>query len=317
MKKFFIAIVALAAAVSCSNDDIISIDRQTIGFGNAFVDNATRIEDPSYGADNLIDAFKVYGTVTGNTTGNTINLYNGADVTRDGKQYNEAWTCSQEEYWIPSATYNFVAVANATSVAPATGLPATISYTADGTSDLLYTKTGVTAKTNAQAEPTEGVNGNKVVAFTFNHLLSKVHFNFVVEDGTSEKFTFNISDLQISGAIEKGIYTITDGTWAKDGDGTKNFSFGNTTGVAKDAPQTSANACLIIPGEQTWKVSFKCTTFYNGTEMSTDECTGDLTHTFVENGAYVINVELSAGLPISFSVGSLGSWDAKTSISIP
>lgn len=314
MKKFFIAIVALAAAVSCSNDDIISIDRQTIGFGNAFVDNATRIDDPSYGADNLIDEFKVYGTVTGNT-GNTINLYNGADVTRDGKQYNEAWTCSQEEYWIPSATYNFVAVANATSVAPATGLPETISYTADGTSDLLYTNTGVTATTNAQAEPTSGVNDDNVVAFTFNHLLAKVHFNFV-NTSSSNLFTFDITDIQISGAYASGVYTIEAETpWAATGSTT--FNFGSATGVTTTTSQTSTDARLIIPGEQTLKVSFTRKTYYNGTPMSTDECTGDLPYTFVENGAYVINVELSAGLPIDFSVGSLDDWDSDTSISIP
>ena len=319
MKKIFIAIVALAAAVSCSNDDIISIDRQAIGFGNPFVENATRATDPSYSnSNNLIREFKVWGDVTGNAgASSNILLYNGTRVyTEDSATpvYGEAYKCDQTEYWIPSATYNFVAIANATSVTPATGFPETISYTANGETDLIYTKVGETVTTDDKAVPSQNP-----VAFTFNHLLSKVHFNFT-NTSSSNLFTFNITDIQISGAYASGVYTIGAATpWAATGSTT--FNFGSATGVAKNAPQTSANACLIIPGEQTWKVSFKRTTFYNGTEMSTDEYTGEkalpLTHTFVENGAYVINVELSAGVPVSFTVGNLAGWDSETTVTIP
>ena len=317
MKKFFIAIVALAAAVSCSNDDIISIDHQKIGFGNPFVDNATRINDPSYGADNLIDAFKVYGTVTGNT-GNTLNLYNGADVTRGDKQYNEAWTCSQEEYWIPSATYNFVAVANATSVTPATGLPETISYDADGTSDLLYTNTGVTATTNAEAVPTSGVNDDKVVAFTFNHLLSKVHFEFENASG-SDKCKFEIADIKVYGQNAAGTYDIASQEWAANGTiaETAAWNFGGAAEITNGTTVTSDNAFLFIPGNQTLNISFTKNFYYNGTLSNTEAVTATLTNDFAANGAYVIKATLKSGKQIDFSVGSLGGWDDKTNISIP
>ena len=313
MKKIFVAIVALAAAVACSNDDIISIDRQAIGFGNAFVDNATRIEDPSYGADNLIEEFYVWGTVKGNTD-NTLNLYNGARVYDNSPEYGTAYTCDQTEYWIPSATYNFVAIANATSVTPATGFPETISYTANGETDLIYTKVGETVTTDDKAVPSQNP-----VAFTFNHLLSKVHFNFT-NTSSSNLFTFDITDIQISGAYASGVYTIGAATpWAATGSTT--FNFGSATGVTTTTSQTSTDARLIIPGEQTWKVSFTRKTYYNGNLMSTDSYTGDdaytLNYTFVENGAYVINVELSAGVPVSFTVGNLVGWDSETTVTIP
>lgn len=317
MKKFFIAIVALAAAVSCSNDDIISIDRQTIGFGNAFVDNATRIEDPSYGADKLIKEFYVWGTVTGNTN-NTLNLYNGARVYDDSPEYGTAYTCDQTEYWIPSATYNFVAVANADSVAPATGLPETISYTADGTSDLLYTNTGVTAKTNAQAEPTEGVNGNKVVAFTFNHLLSKVHFEFENASG-SDKCKFEIADIKVYGQNAAGTYDIDSQKWTADGTIAEAdaWEFGGAANITNGATVTSDKAFLFVPGNQTLNISFTKNFYYDGTLSNTEPVTATLTNDFAANGAYVIKATLKSGKQIDFSVGSLDDWDSETNISIP
>ena len=317
MKKFFIAIVALAAAVACSNDDIISIDRQTIGFGNAFVDNATRIEDPSYGADNLIEEFYVWGTVKGNTD-NTLNLYNGARVYDNSPEYGTAYTCDQTEYWIPSATYNFVAVANATSVAPATGLPTTISYTADGTSDLLYTTTGVTAKTNAQAEPTEGVNGNNVVAFTFNHLLSKIHFEFVNASG-SDKCKFEITDIKVYGQNAAGTYDIANQTWTANGTIAVDdaWNFGGAANITDGATVTSEKAFLFVPGNQTLNISFTKNFYYDGTPSNTETVTATLTNNFAANGAYVIKATLKSGKQIDFSVGSLGGWDSDTSITIP
>ena len=84
--------VFLASAFSlgsCSSDETIdAIQGEAITFGNAFVENSTRAaEDPSYNNTNkLISQFNVWGTVTGNTD-NTINVFNGASVTRGDKAY--------------------------------------------------------------------------------------------------------------------------------------------------------------------------------------------------------------------------------------
>lgn len=316
MKKFFIAIVALAAT-ACSNNDIISIDRQAIGFGNAFVDNATRIEDPSYGTDKLIKEFYVWGTVKGNT-GNTLNLYNGARVYDNSPEYGTAYTCDQPEYWIPSATYNFVAIAGHNSVEPATGMPTAIKYTANGTTDLIYTKTGVTATTNAEAVPKSGVNANKVVAFTFNHLLSKIHFEFVNASG-SDKCKFEIADIKVYGQNAAGTYDIANQTWTANGTIAVDaaWNFGGAANITDGATVTSDKAFLFVPGNQTLNISFTKKFYYNDTLSNTETVTATLTNNFVANGAYVIKATLKSGKQIDFSVGSLGGWDEKTSITIP
>ena len=37
MKKIFVAMLALAAATACSNDELVSVNQEAIGFDNAFI----------------------------------------------------------------------------------------------------------------------------------------------------------------------------------------------------------------------------------------------------------------------------------------
>lgn len=309
-----------ALAASCNKAEVIEVNRQAIAFGEAFVDNATKAIDPSFGTKNLIDEFQVWGTVTGNS-GNSLNLYNGAKVTRGDVAYGDAFNCEQTEYWIPSATYNFTAISNATSVAPATGMPTAISYTVDGTSDLIYAEP-VTVTTDAAATPAQNP-----VQFTFKHLLSKVRFTFTNE--SDSKATYKISNIKISGLTEKGIYTIGAATpWANDDTGTTELTFGNATNAITDTetaaqeitnatPVTSHFERLILPGEQDLTIAFTEEFYYNGILMKTTDVTKTLTHTFAANGAYNIAVTLKSGAEITFTVGSMTGWDADTNISIP
>jgi hypothetical protein len=332
MKKTLFALAALAMLAACNKAEVISVDRQAIAFGDAFVDNATKAIDPSFGDNKLVDEFNVWGTVTGNT-GNTLNLYNGARVYDTTPTYGVAYDCEQTEYWIPSATYNFVAIANATGVVPATGIPATIKYTVDGTSDLLYAEP-VVVKTDASAAPTSGVNVNNCVAFNFKHLLSKVLFTFT--NASDAKCTYKITNIAISGLTEKGTYTISNSSWDNDGTGTKSLSFGNATNAtsenATDAqsitnanPVTSHFERLILPGTQSITVSFHQEFWFDadgdgaGTPIKMNESDFSKTfeHTFAANGAYNIAVELKSGTEITFTVNSMTGWDEETSITIP
>lgn len=347
MKKTLIALAALSTlAIACNKAEVIDqAPRQAITFGEAFVDKATKAIDPSYGTNTLIDEFNVWGTVTGNTN-NAMNLYNGATVTRGDAAYGSAFNCEQTEYWIPSASYKFVAIANATSVTPTTGMPTAINYTADGTTDLLFTKTGVDVTTDASATPT-GVNDNGCVAFTFNHLLSMVYFNFENTSG-NDKCIFKVEDVKISGQFASGTYTINGSSWGSQTEATTVLTFGNATGatvstaaddaiaIENSSTVTSHQARLIIPGEQTWTVSFTKKFYYDtdGTLtdsdlMSTEEVSTPLVvdennaakaYTFAENNVYVINVELKAGAEITFTIDkeNWNDWnDPQTSIDIP
>lgn len=323
--------IFLASALSlgsCSSDETLeAVQGEAITFGDAFVDNSTRAIDPSYGTNKAVDQFKVWGTVNGNV-GSAL-LYNGAGVELENGAYN----CDQTEYWIPSATYNFVAIANATSLTPTSGIPTEISYTADGTSDLIHAEP-VTVTTNASSIPT-GVDDNGAVPFTFKHLLSKVHFTFT-NTSTDTKGYYIIENIKINGFTAKGKYTIDSKTWSKDGKTTTEFTFGNATNatgatatsaqnIVNGTPVTSHFARLLIPGEQTLIISFDQEFWYDADgagsgaaiKMTSSSLSKQLTYTFVANNSYNIAVELKAGAEITFVVGTLGEWDTNPDISIP
>ena len=320
MKKVIFALAAVVALAACSKEQTIVADRgDAIGF-DSFIENATRVTGKEF---TTVDSFQVWGTVKGNAMNSPMSLYNGALVERNNVEDGAAFTCnSQTEYWIPSATYNFVALAGHSGVTPTTGMPATISYTADGETDLIYTTEGETVTTNPQSVPS-GVNGNGCVAFTFNHLLSKVYFKFTNTSANS-LCTYEISDIKISGAKAEGTYSITDSKWTSVSGTAAALNFGTTgtTAIAQNGEATSDFARLLLPGEnQTLTVSFKQKFYFNGQLMSEtpddQPITKPLTATFAPNGAYVINVNLQAGSPITFTLDKLEGWgDADPIITI-
>ena len=320
MKKVIFALAAVVALAACSKEQTVVADRgDAIGF-DSFIENATRVTGSEF---TTVDSFQVWGTVKGNAMNSPMSLYNGALVERNNAEDGEAFKCHQTEYWLPSAEYNFVALAGHSGVTPTTGMPATISYTADGTTDLIYTTDGETVKTNSQSVPEEGVNGNGCVAFTFNHLLSKVHFKFT-NTSANNLCTYEISDIKIAGAKAEGTYSITDSKWTSVSGTAAALNFGTTgtTAIAQNGEATSDFARLLLPGEnQTLTVTFKQKFYFNGQLMSEtpddQPITKPLTATFAPNGAYVINVNLQAGSPITFTLNKLEEWgDADPIITI-
>ena len=320
MKKVIFALAAVVALAACSKEQTVVADRgDAIGF-DSFIENATRVTGKEFTS---VDSFQVWGTVKGNAMNSPMSLYNGALVERNGVEDGEAFTCSsQTEYWIPSATYNFVALAGHNGVTLANDMPATIIYTANGTKDLIYTKEGETVKTTPQSVPS-GVNGNGCVAFTFNHLLSKVFFKFTNTSANS-LCTYEFSYIKIAGAKKEGIYSITDSKWTSVSGTAAALNFGTTgtTAIAQNGEATSDYARLLLPGEnQNLTVSFKQKFYFNGQLMSEtpddQPITKPLTATFTPNGAYVINVNLQAGSPITFTLNKLEGWgDADPIITI-
>lgn len=318
MKKTFFIVLTAAAIVGCSNEEVI-IEQQggAITFGEVFVDNATRAAtDPSYNSQKLVDAFKVWGTVKGNTN-NTINLFNGADVTRGGVDYGDAFTCAQKEYWIPSATYNFAAVANATSVDVTGGLPSTINFTQDdGSADLIYAGP-VEITTDAVAAPT-GVNSNGCVPFTFKHLLSKTEFLFE-NTVDNANYTYQVTGISISNLYSGGSYTVSNATWTASGQAASNkVLFGDAANaIAANGTATSAKACLIIPANYAesettkFNVNFTATLLYNGTSINTVNHVIPVAHTFEAGHAYKFNVSLGVGNEIKFTITEVSTWEPK------
>ena len=289
MKKIFIAIVALAAAVSCSNDDIISIDRQAIGFGNPFVENSVRAD---YSDGKTLGAFTVYGTVTSKSNSNSVALFggNGANVT--GSVGAAAWNCEETEYWVPNCTYAFQAVADGVINNGAI----TVSV-GNGDLDLLYAEKS--AETDENAAPTSGVNGNKVVEFNFTHLMSKVGFSFV-NGSANNAYGYNITAVSFKGHDTTGTYTISESKWdtaVTASDTALSFGTGTTTHQ-------------IIPGKQTLNVTVAYDIVYKDKTISSTSFTKPLKeYNFEESKSYCIVVTIPApGKEIQFNVEEIAGW---------
>lgn len=295
---------------SCSSDDTIdAIQGEAISFGNAFVENSTRATDPSYGANaNAFTQFQVWGRVTGNTTGNSVNLYGGDGAIVTGNVGDDVWSCNEKEYWIPSATYQFMAIANANNGVTLTdGLPSAISYTADGETDLLLgelTAKGVKeVKTDVTASPTTGVTDAKVVDFTMSHLLSKVVFTFT---NTDTETALKVKEIKLNGTNTSGTYTLSTGQW-NDTNTDYELGFGAEVTIPAGEDGTSEHERLVIPGTYTLVISFKV----NDEEGIGEEQEIDATienQTFTAGHSYNITANIKSGMKeIIFNVTS-AAW---------
>ena len=305
MKKIFCAVLALAAMTSCSKEYTVDYNKQAIAFGEAFVDNGTRAD---YSTAKDISKFLVYGTLTG--SGNTVQIFNGAEVTRPdglstGYDETKAWDCSTTQYWVPSASYKFAAIVDGVATTT-TGLPETIPFTVtDGDGDLLYAE--ATATTNENATPS--VNP---VAFTFNHLLSKIQFT--IANTMAEGYSIQVTNITVAGVTDKGVYTVNGGTW-NEADGAATvatpLTFGTTAAIASADSAVASMTHQILPVQQTLTVAIAYDIYFNdGTgakKIASTTKTGEISQSFVKNTVYNITAEIDA-TKIQFSVKSVNGF---------
>ena len=319
MKKLFTILAVAAAVVACQKNETIALDNgEAISFGNAFVENSTRAAvDPSYSA-NDIASFKVYGTVDA-SDGNPVVIYPGATVTKTA-DYGAAWTCKDAEgneikqYWVPGAAYKFVGIVdgdkeNVSQTTIVKGMPTTISYTADGKTDLLCQTINKTANTDGTA--------NGLVAFNFNHLLSKVNFT-VKTTSTAENYSFLVKNIKFVGNTA-GVYDIEAAAWDDDSftKGTTNLS---ELTLAAEANKTSelTDELLFLPG--TYSVSFTVDILANGQPItSTNYPAQGQTYSYTLDAANAYNfvVNVAVGELIQFTVEKQPEWTNSTPYPTP
>lgn len=300
MKKIFIVFAALATIAACNKAEVIeTVEGEAIEFSNAFVNNATKATDPTYGAVALT-SFDVYGTVTGTGTG-TINIFNGAEVT--GAVGNNVWSCDVKQYWIAGATYDFAAVVNANSVAKdANNMPTALIYQTAGQNDLLYAESTATGK----------ASGNGKVNFSFNHLLSKAQFT--VKSNTADGYHHNVTDIEVSN-FATGTYTIDGGTWA--GETSTQIAFGDVEEVtAAGGAKTNQTQMLLIPNTDDFTVSFTVEIWNGTTKLGTQDYTKTVSQDLVKGNAYDFNLDLKVGELIQFTVTSNPTWADETDVNV-
>ena len=177
MKKLFVAVLAIAGLVACTQEQtLVQQGPASLEFGGAFVENATRANaavDPSTTTES-ITGFDVWGFMDSPEGV----VFEDENVTGEQGKF----TYVNTQYWIPGHTYYFAALAPMDSAnwdlntanAGKLGAGVVTFENINGTEDLLYA---------AEAVSTEGLEVGQapedgVVKFQFSHLLSKVKFSF-------------------------------------------------------------------------------------------------------------------------------------------
>lgn len=333
IKKIFIAVLALAAVAACNKAEVVEQSAaNAIAFDNAFVDNAVKsVVDPSITNATLKD-FAVYGFVQGAV------LFDGVQVSKDitNNELGSDWKYAGTQYWIAGANYNFNAVAPMTdggwTKTAATATSTTLSFTNNGTTDLLY----------ALATQQGQVSSNAAVAFSFRHVLSKVKFSFEnaynatnatikVKDIviTNPHKTANVvldanttwSDQAVDNATEDK-FTLSFGM-ATDAEATKDVKEDVEVAYAYGATYESQNERFLIPSTSyAYNVTFTVELLVSGQKVATYNHTVTATFAPAPGNSYdikaVINAENidpnHAQEPIEFTVSTLPGWNTATNV---
>ena len=297
MKKLFLALAAVVALAACSKEEILTVSQpEAIDFGAPFVENSTRAAvDPSYNGTAEFTQFQVWGTA------NNVAIYAGENVTGEVGA-SSVWTCTKKNYWVENAKYKFAAVANGTVKTLNNGLPATIGYTANGTSDLIYAEN--------LGDDGEGIVGqpagsNVPVAFIFNHLLAKAKFT-VESNVSSEGYTYEVTNIKIANSHASGDYNV-GGTWSNlvpDSDGQE---FDSITVNLTNKKVECANEKLLIPVEDV-KVSYTVAFKYGSDTIWSENKSHTLTEDLMAANAYNFKIILNIGEEITFKVENDPVW---------
>ena len=329
MKKIFIAAMALVAVAACNKAEVVEQNpANAIAFDNAFVDNAVKsVVDPSITNATLED-FAVYGFVEGAV------LFDGTQVSKEitNDDLQSAWKYAGTQYWIAGANYNFNAVAPMTNggwtKTAATKDATTLSFTNNGTTDLLY----------ALAAQQGKVSGNTTVSFSFRHVLSKVKFSFENAYNATNA-TIKVKNIVITNPHKTANVVLTGATAWADQAAANDFTL--AFGMATDAEATTATKeneevayafgkvyesqkeLFLIPSTSyAYDVTFTVELLVSGQTVATYNHAVTATFAPAPGNSYdikaVINAENidpnHAQEPIEFTVSTLPDWGTATGV---
>lgn len=255
MKKLFImGFAAMGLSLTaCNSDETVEMAKgNAIGF-KIFVNNSTRAANDATTTN--LESFKVWGLM--NKDGQTGTPFDGKDVTKE----NGTWTYTPPVYWEKGYAYSFVALApnNAYTFTAPTAINTWGSLTfdnGDGETDLIY----ATAK-----QETVPANGCPApVSLTFNHMLSRVRFQF--ENGMLDGSKLTVSNVKINDAYTSGTATLAeqlaDLTW-NPVQGTGAIVFGNAAAMDPNAKAETAHK-YMIPATKKYNLTFTVTRVHHG-----------------------------------------------------
>lgn len=255
MKKLFImGLAAMGLALTaCNSDETVEMAKgNAIGF-KTFVNNSTRVATDATTTN--LNAFKVWGLMNNGTQTGTP--FVGKEVTKG----TVGWSYETPVYWEKGYAYSFVALApnDAYTFNAPTAINNWGSLTFDngaGETDLIYA--------TAKQETVAGNTCPSPVDLTFNHMLSRVRFQF--ENGMDDGSVLTVSNVKITDACTSGTATLAEQlaglTWAP-GQETGALEFGNAAAMEKDAKEATGHK-YMIPATKDYKLSFTVTRVHHG-----------------------------------------------------
>lgn len=255
MKKLFImGLAAMGLALTaCNSDETVEMAKgNAIGF-KTFVNNSTRAANDATTTN--LESFKVWGLMNkGDKTGTPF-------VAKEVTKANGTWSYTPPVYREKDYAYSFVALApnEAYTFTAPTAINTWGSLTfdnGDGETDLIY----ATAK-----QETVPANGCPApVSLTFNHMLSRVRFQF--ENGMLDGSKLTVTNVKINDAYTSGTATLAeqlaDLTW-NPVQGTGAIVFGNAAAMDPNAKAETAHK-YMIPATKKYNLTFTVTRVHHG-----------------------------------------------------
>ena len=255
MKKLFImGLAAMGLALTaCNSDETVEMAKgNAIGF-KTFVNNSTRVANDV--TTNNLEEFKVWGLMNkGDKTGTPF-------VAKEVTKANGAWSYAPPVYWEKGYAYSFVALAPNdvyTFTAP-TAINTWGSLTfenGNGETDLIYAA--------AKKETVEGNGCPAPVNLTFNHMLSRVRFQF--ENGMEDGSKLTVSNVKINDAYTSGTATLAEQlanlSWAPGQTGA--LVFGDAAAMEQQNAKAETAHKYMIPATKAYNLTFKVTRVHHG-----------------------------------------------------
>lgn len=256
MKKLLVmGLAAMGLALTaCNSDETVEVAKgNAIGF-KTFVNNSTRAAN-DVTTDNL-DAFKVWGLMNkGDQTGTPF-------VAKDVTKANGAWSYAPPVYWEKGYSYSFVALApnNTYTFTAPTAINNWGSLTFNngtGETDLIYA--------TAKQETVAGNTCPSPVDLTFNHMLSRVRFQF--ENGMDDGSVLTVSNVKITDACTSGTATLAEqltGLSWTTGQTTGALEFGDAAAMKQQNAKAETAHKYMIPADKAYKLTFTVTRVHHG-----------------------------------------------------
>ena len=255
MKKLFImGLAAMGLALTaCNSDETVEMAKgNAIGF-KTFVNNSTRVATDATTTD--LKSFKVWGLMNNGTQ--TGKPFVAQKVTKE----NNTWSYTPPVYWEKGYAYSFVALApnDAYDFTAPTAINTWGSLTFNngtGEKDLIY----ATAKQTTVEDKTCPA----AVNLTFNHMLSRVRFQF--ENGMDDGSVLTVSNVKITDAYTSGTATLAEqltvNSWTP-GQETGALEFGGADAMDKNAKKETGHK-YMIPATKDYKLSFTVSRLHHG-----------------------------------------------------